>query len=145
MRSSGLRSIYESSEMIMPVEAIVKQDCNAITPKSFTGAQINEIQENTTQMSPAKYVQRCFVFCWFCAVLRDDSRRQREYLVRIASNNNHDWLIHAYEKLEPNNYITGFIQHNVRPDGRTFCACRSVSILHSILVSRIKHLQPTQF
>jgi hypothetical protein len=51
-----------------------------------------------------------------------------------SNNNNHEWLIHAYEKLEPTNYITEFIQHNVRPDGRTFCACRSVSILHSILV-----------
>ena len=51
-----------------------------------------------------------------------------------SGNNNHDWLIHACEKLEPTNYITEFIQHNVRPDGRTFCACRSVSILHSILV-----------
>lgn len=52
-------------------------------------------------------------------------------------NNNHDnnnWLIRAYEKLEPNNYINEFIQHNVRPDGRTYSACRSVSVLHSILV-----------
>jgi exosome complex RNA-binding protein Rrp42 (RNase PH superfamily) len=51
-----------------------------------------------------------------------------------SNNNDHDWLIHAYEKLEPNNYINEFIQHNVRPDGRTFSACRSVSVLHSILV-----------
>ena len=37
---------------------------------------------------------------------------QPYYLDMVGGNNdNHDWLIHAYEKLEPNNYINEFIQH----------------------------------
>jgi hypothetical protein len=50
-----------AQEMIMPVEATVKQDCNAITPKSFTdlALAIREMkpQWRETPCTPAKYAQ----------------------------------------------------------------------------------------
>jgi hypothetical protein len=75
-----------------------------------------------TVLPPNMHISSTELFCWF---LRGALWTSLFFDNIESNNNNHDWLIHAYEKLEPTNYITEFIQHNVRPDGRTFCASRS--------------------